>query len=577
VFDGSTGPLGRPVSLFTFALEQRFFSATPNFSQVISIVLHCCNSVLVYAVLVLVLRSYDNDDRLFWAVLGALLWACAPQKVSTVLYIVQRMTMLSTFFTLLALWTYLKARTTANLHKSSAYFVVCLLTLAAAPFAKENGVLAVPIIASAELYLLSDNRTGFDSARLKAIAATMLSTGVFAFLVLGVVEWNHSVDSYSQRNFDFWDRIVAIPTVLLDYVRQFFLPNTRSMGLLHDDWPILGSGLSPLAPIFAAFGLLAITITPLLALKNTRLSLAGFGCSVFLIGHSIESFFLPLELYFEHRNYLPSLGLIVVAAEVIRAIQSRIQPISTKPVYAVLVIYLLLCVSSATMLASWWRSSGLLLQHHLTGHPDSTRANTEIAFAQANSGDLDTAIRSLERAADLSIRQPAARSMGAADTVLLRNALVCMSGSDDFEMTSPEIVGPAKNAVRTVVFRVYTTLYKDKVCVDAPWRELSIWFMRLSLLFNERGVPWNVPTLVDLALFEQARGNAVGTFTYSAMILEQRPKQATALLLLARASEFLGDQETFDDAVSRLRALDREGVLDQLDRYVLAKLVKRNT
>ncbi|MEM6302416.1 MAG: hypothetical protein AAF749_11805, partial [Pseudomonadota bacterium] len=74
-------------------------------------------------------------------------------------------------------------------------------------------------------------------------------------------------------------------------------------------------------------------------------------------------------------------------------------------------------------------------------------------------------------------------------------------------------------------------------------------------------------------LFEQERGNALGTFTYAAMVLEQQPEQTTALLLLARASQFLGDHQTLGKTVSQLNALDHEGRLDRLDRYVLAELV----
>ncbi|MEM6302839.1 MAG: hypothetical protein AAF749_13930, partial [Pseudomonadota bacterium] len=370
VFDGAAGPLGRPLSLVTFAIEQRFFSATPDFSQVVSIAVHCCNGLLVYAILLLVLRSYGDDDRYFWAVLGALLWVCAPQKVSTVLYIVQRMTMLSAFFTLVALWAYLKGRTTVSIPKSWLYFALCLIALFLAPFAKENGVLAVPIIASAELLLLGGIQSEFYSKRLILIALTILLGGAAAFFALGVLEWNHSFDSYSRRNFDFWDRVVAIPTILSDYIRQFFLPDTRSMGLLHDDWLLLGSGLSPLIFSLSVCVLLAVAVVPILAYKIPRLGVAGFGCSIFLIGHSIESSFLPLELYFEHRNYLPSLGLVVVATEIARAVHTRFLANAAKVFRAFVIGYLLLCTVSSTLLATWWRTPGMLMQHHFAGHPN---------------------------------------------------------------------------------------------------------------------------------------------------------------------------------------------------------------
>jgi hypothetical protein len=45
--------------------------------------------------------------------------------------------------------------------------------------------------------------------------------------------------------------------------------------------------------------------------------LAAFGILFFVADHRLESTLIPLELAFEHRNYLPSLGLILAAANLI--------------------------------------------------------------------------------------------------------------------------------------------------------------------------------------------------------------------------------------------------------------------
>ena len=37
--------------------------------------------------------------------------------------------------------------------------------------------------------------------------------------------------------------------------------------------------------------------------------LIGYGILFFLAGHALESSIFPLEIYFEHRNYLPAVGL----------------------------------------------------------------------------------------------------------------------------------------------------------------------------------------------------------------------------------------------------------------------------
>jgi protein O-mannosyl-transferase len=45
--------------------------------------------------------------------------------------------------------------------------------------------------------------------------------------------------------------------------------------------------------------------------------LAAFGILFFFAGHRLESTLIPLEPAFENRNYLPSLGLILAAADLI--------------------------------------------------------------------------------------------------------------------------------------------------------------------------------------------------------------------------------------------------------------------
>jgi hypothetical protein len=45
--------------------------------------------------------------------------------------------------------------------------------------------------------------------------------------------------------------------------------------------------------------------------------LTAFGILFFFAGHRLESMLIPLELAFEHRNDLPSLGLILAAADLI--------------------------------------------------------------------------------------------------------------------------------------------------------------------------------------------------------------------------------------------------------------------
>ncbi|MCY0536413.1 hypothetical protein, partial [Klebsiella pneumoniae] len=50
------------------------------------------------------------------------------------------------------------------------------------------------------------------------------------------------------------------------------------------------------------------------------------GWFFFLVAHLVESSFLPLEMYYEHRNYLPSFGLLLAATGLLEILLRRSNP-----------------------------------------------------------------------------------------------------------------------------------------------------------------------------------------------------------------------------------------------------------
>src|SRR5690606_28740337 len=66
------------------------------------------------------------------------------------------------------------------------------------------------------------------------------------------------------------------------------------------------------SPPSTAVSILALAIASALAVVVRKRAPGIFvGWFFFLAAHLVESSFLPLELYFEHRNYLPALGLSI--------------------------------------------------------------------------------------------------------------------------------------------------------------------------------------------------------------------------------------------------------------------------
>jgi len=96
----------------------------------------------------------------------------------------------------------------------------------------------------------------------------------------------------------------------------------------------------------------------------------------FLVGHSVESSFLPLEMIFEHRNYLPSLFLFLPVAAGFYQLTSRYRS-GSKFMVGILVFFitgLIFLVGMATYTRNLdWRSDKLLWMDAMEKAPGNAR------------------------------------------------------------------------------------------------------------------------------------------------------------------------------------------------------------
>jgi len=264
---------------------------------------------------------------------------------------------LSTFFVLVALVSYLQARESLVRGRQVGWYLACGLSVTAAPFAKENGVLAIPLIAVLELFAVpyAKKKAAYDFHKLGA-GCILLLGGCF-FVALGFMEYLRADASYAARNFSFADRLGSTPVILADYVRQFFLPDTSRMGVINDDYPVNSVATLSVTAIAASCVWLLGICYVLVGAVHQKTSLLAFAIGFFLVGHSIESFYLPLELYFEHRNYLPSIALAILVSKGISALSMRSAGGMRKTAIALSAVYAVSIALSSYALPSHRRSS----------------------------------------------------------------------------------------------------------------------------------------------------------------------------------------------------------------------------
>lgn len=311
IFGGHTGPLGRPLALATFLIQKDSWPDNSAPFILANIAIHLFNGLLA-AILCLELSraTVAKASCNAWTVaLPAILWLLLPINATAVLVIVQRMTLLSALFTLAGLIAYVHGRRMAEVRPRTGLGLMTLGILVFTPlaaFSKENGALLPLYALTVELTLLSRLPRPREFRAWSAVFLKAPSLLVIGYLAL---QLSHVPESYQFRAFDFYDRITTQAYALFDYLRILALPRPLEISPFYDNYEILGLH----APAYVGPALIVIwTLILLWAISRRKsCSLAAFGVLWFLAGHVLESTTLPLELFFLHRNYLPSLGIAI--------------------------------------------------------------------------------------------------------------------------------------------------------------------------------------------------------------------------------------------------------------------------
>jgi len=308
IFNDIASSFGRPISYLSFTINSQTWPAEPYAFKYTNILLHALNSIIVFALCFALFNKINHQQTqasLGIAFLAALLWAIHPVQISTVLYVVQRMSELSALFIFAGVLTYLHGRTNFNHNSGAAYTwmscgVVIFGTLAF--LSKENGVLLPLLILVVEVTLLSNiNRPKYW--RYWALPFIALPLTIIA-IYFGIIISNSSI-KYRLWDFTLYERLLTQARVLLDYLYYFMWP-IQTPSLFHDDVSI-SKGL--LQPYTTLLSIAAITALLWFAIRyRTKYSVISFSILWFFAAHLLESTAIPLDIYFEHRNYTALLG-----------------------------------------------------------------------------------------------------------------------------------------------------------------------------------------------------------------------------------------------------------------------------
>lgn len=414
-FSFQAGPTMRPISMISFALNRYFYGPEAYSFKLTNLVIHLLNGLLVFLLLTQLLTCYRrryapqiDPRRLQWAgLLVGAMWLLHPLNFLPVMYVVQRETSLSASFALLGVNLYLWARERQLAGRSGTLYIwvgVPLLTLLAT-LCKESGALLPLYALTVEFFIFRfrDASNGFSRPTAAFYLVFLLLPGI-AGLFLMVTARGGAFLNYGNRDFSMLERLMSEARVVWLYIRWTWLPDQSSLGLYHDDIAVSRGLLQPATTLFSIVGIAA-----LLAIcwwcRRVR-PLVALGIAWFLCGQLLESTIFPLELAYEHRNYLPDLGLLLALVAFVRpeAAANRAVGIGKQ---GLLLLLLLLFAWVTLQRALSWRDNLTFAQAEARNHPQSPYATYMLGQTYANLalfGDrshYDDAVQALNTASDV--------------------------------------------------------------------------------------------------------------------------------------------------------------------------------
>ncbi|MDE1961247.1 MAG: tetratricopeptide repeat protein [Xanthomonadaceae bacterium] len=398
ITSGTADPTGRPLTMLSFLIDARNWPTDPYPFKRTSLILHLLNGFLLALLLrrlgqILHGKSLRIDVS---AALGAAFWLLHPLFVSTTLYVVQREAMLPATFVLLGLIGWCKGRESVAQGRASGLWLSAISIIACTALAlasKANGAL-LPLlcwlmdgIVLAPALPIAQASLRHRFAWMRRTVLILPSIILLAWLAeQGLYFSVHGVPAF--RPWTFGERLLTEARIVCDYLTLLWLPHPYTAGLFNDAFQVSTSLVSPPGTL-AATVFLAALLAGAVALRKRTPALA-LAILFYFAAQLLESTVIPLELYYEHRNYLPALlmfwPLALWLTDTGHAVSVR----------RTLIVMLPLLLAGMTYLrADLWGNAQLQAEMWAEKNPASPRAQAYAAAAERARGRPDLAVARL--------------------------------------------------------------------------------------------------------------------------------------------------------------------------------------
>jgi cytochrome c-type biogenesis protein CcmH/NrfG len=365
----------RPLLMFTYWIDHTLSNLEPYGYHVTNLVLH----FLAAIVLTLIVRrlmeiappstlTIDQRLREALAVFAGGVFLLHPLQTESVAYVASRSETLSVLFYFSAYCVFLYKNPAESI--SIPRTLAVLVLFGAAVVSKEHTLTLPALILLTDLAWI---RQGWRKNLL--LYASLLGAGAIGGVFVLRILFRADTAGFSLQGLSPISYFATECRVVWDYVRLLLVPIGQNAD---PDIPLSSGFTDP----WAIAGLLALVAAAASAWHyRKRWPLASLGVAVFLLLLAPTSSIVPIrDVLAERRVYLPMLGVVLIATEVLRAFPFRRVVLTGS---AVLLVYCILTYQRAQL----WGSPLTLWQDTAQKSPRKVRPRFQLAYARYESGD----------------------------------------------------------------------------------------------------------------------------------------------------------------------------------------------
>ncbi|MGD9038972.1 MAG: tetratricopeptide repeat protein [Desulfobacteraceae bacterium] len=536
-------------------------------------------------------RAREGVDVYSVALLSTLLWAINPIQTQAVTFIVQRMASMVGMFYIMSMYFYAKGRSAAQNPTRIILFILCALSALLAFGVKENAIMLPISLFLYDFFLIQgvSKETAKKNLVILLVGALLAIIIVILYFALSEDTLAAYFNLYARRPFTLWERLMTESRVIIFYITLILYPMSTRLSLDHDI-AVSKSLFDPYTTILSVLLILGFLIGAILLSK--RRPLISFSILFFFLNHILESTVFPLELVFEHRNYIPSMFFFVpIVVVLFYAIAYFSYKRSMQVIITLSIILVIIGEGHATFMRNFtWKNDESLWIDVIEKYPHSFRAHHNLAQYYYEDAQEEKAIQGYKKALNLgAIHKKEEKNVAAFNLALIyfmkKDYAKAKEYYDQALTMDPCAMGANNNlavllSVTTKDYEAVFNALKGAIECD-PESTQAHSNMGLLLLKKERWdqaiaslkkaldiEPNNTDALEGLGYAYMKKGLLGTAYIYFDKAFDQKPKNIRALLYLAQLYKIGGHEErarkTLSQFLDFIQNKDLASVLDQL-------------